>query len=318
MASTTYYGLIKYKKKEVLYAVLFESEDNNLSLSFQGSWGGSSIIVEYSFDNITWITRTEGSITSSNGKIYLRGTGITALPSITLTSLDTVKISGQLACLFDWQTVKNGGTITMAQYACKNLFKDNVVISDASELVFPNIGGYGTYESMFANCTGLISAPQILPNEMGYATCLDMFNSCTNLINPPELPATTLGTGCYQNMFSWCTELKKCPKLPATDLAQQCYSSMFYRCTNLEQLPALPATLMDYARCYERMFYFCSKIKISETQTGEYTNAYRIPKTGTGVTVGSSLEGMFQLTGGTFKGTPTVNTTYYTSNTIVE
>ena len=90
---------------------------------------------------------------------------------------------------------------------------------------------------------------------------------------------------------------------------------MFYNCTGLTQTPALPATtLADY--CYQNMFYGCTKIKLSSTQTGEYTVAYRIPTTGTGTTATDALRDMFSSTGGTFRGTPAINTTYYLSNTV--
>ena len=71
--------------------------------------------------------------------------------------------------------------------------------------------------------------------------------------------------------------------------------------------------------CYRYMFYGCTKIKLSTTASGTYTKAYRIPKSGTGTTASSALNNMFANTGGTFTGTPEINTTYYLdkSNTIV-
>ena len=84
--------------------------------------------------------------------------------------------------------------------------------------------------------------------------------------------------------------------------------SMFYGCTSLTAAPALPATtLKNY--CYQGMFRDCTKIKLSTTQTGEYQTVYRIPKSGTGTTATSALQNMFGNTGGTFKGTPSINTT---------
>ena len=99
-------------------------------------------------------------------------------------------------------------------------------------------------------------------------------------------------------------------------MAGSCYRGMFYGCTSLTTAPALPATtLADY--CYYYMFQGCTKIKLSTTQTGEYQTAYRIPKSGTGTTATDALSGMFTNTGGTFTGAPEINTTYYTSNTVV-
>ena len=97
-------------------------------------------------------------------------------------------------------------------------------------------------------------------------------------------------------------------------MANHCYRYMFQDCTSLAKAPALPATtLKNY--CYRSMFQDCSKIKLSSTQTGEYTIAYRIPTTGTGTTSTNALMYMFISTGGTFTGTPEINTTYYLSNT---
>ena len=88
---------------------------------------------------------------------------------------------------------------------------------------------------------------------------------------------------------------------------------MFTGCTSLTQAPALPAmTLADF--CYRSMFQGCTSLKLSSTKTGEYTQEYRIPSSGEGVTVPSALSSMFSFTGGTFTGTPSINTTYYLSS----
>ena len=65
------------------------------------------------------------------------------------------------------------------------------------------------------------------------------------------------------------------------------------------------------------MFQNCSKIKISTTKVGSYNNTYRVPFVGTGTVATNSLLDMFTGTGGTFKGTPTINTTYYTENQVI-
>ena len=140
-----------------------------------------------------------------------------------------------------------------------------------------------------------------------------MFQGCTSLTQAPALPATTLATNCYRSMFQGCTSLIQVPVLPATMLANYCYDSMFQGCTSLTQVPALPATMLANS-CYENIFYKCSKIKLSDTNTGEYTQEYRIPSSGTGTTENYALSYMFFGTGGTFTGTPAINTTYYLSS----
>ena len=146
-----------------------------------------------------------------------------------------------------------------------------------------------------------------------------LFMGCTALITPPELHATTLTASCYQSMFQGCTSLTQAPVLPATTLASNCYDNMFQGCTSLTQVPALPATTLTN-NCYYNMFQGCTALKLSSTQTGEYTIAYRIPSSGTGKTATNALTYMFISTGGTFTGSPAINTTYYMSNanTIVE
>ena len=127
-----------------------------------------------------------------------------------------------------------------------------------------------------------------------------------------------MDTYCYNTMFQYWDNLVIAPKLPAMTLAQDCYSYMFNGCTSLIGIPALPATtLVD--SCYNFMFDNCTKIKLSATKTGTYTQEYRIPVSGTGTTAFGALANMFTGTGGTFTGTPTINTTYYldSSNYII-
>ena len=145
-----------------------------------------------------------------------------------------------------------------------------------------------------------------------------MFYGCTSLTAAPSLPATTLANYCYSYMFRGCTSLTAAPSLPATTLAEYCYSYMFYGCESLTAAPALPATtLANY--CYSYMFRGCRKINLSTTMSETYTKPYRIPKSGTGAMAPNALNSMFANTGGTFAGTPEINTTYYLdkSNTIV-
>lgn len=145
-----------------------------------------------------------------------------------------------------------------------------------------------------------------------------MFYECSNIISVSNdlVPATTLTDSCYRNMFNRCSKLTNIPTLPATTLSNHCYRSMFHSCSSLIILPKLPATTLAMY-CYYAMFNNCSLIKLSPTQTGEYVNEYRIPTSGTGTTSTNSLTNMLNNTGGTFTGTPAINTTYYTSNEVV-
>ena len=259
------------------------------------NWDGT---LEYFSDDNQWAT-WDGTTTLSSGKndgehaIYLRGAGntiITGEPSGNRRwRLEGTNIAciGNIETLLDYETVESGSNPIM-QMAC--------------------------YAGMFFNCTSLTQAP-VLPAITLADYCYDfMFYGCTSLTQAPALPAATLANYCYKYMFYGCTGLIQAPALPATTLANQCYQYMFYGCTSLTQAPALPATtLANY--CYEYMFQGCIKIKLSATKTDEYTQVYRIPMSGNGTTAISVFSNMFASTGGTFTGTPEINTTYYLSNT---
>lgn len=311
------------------------------------NWDGT---LEYSTDTTTWNVWDGTEISSSGNNLYLRGTGnsyITGGQSgnkfVFTEGNNTLRISceGNIENLLDYETVNAGNHPAMANYCYFYMFRNCINLTIPPELPATTLADY-CYEGMFYNCSNLTTAPQLPATTLTtdcyanmfygctnlttapelHATTLanycysNMFYGCTNLATAPDLPAITLANYCYRGMFSGCTGLTITPELPATTLASDCYEGMFRDCTNLTTIPSLPATaLTNY--CYEYMFYNCKKIKLSSTQTENYQTAYRIPISGTGSTSTGSLSDMFSGTGGTFKGTPTINTTYYTSNTVV-
>ena len=256
-------------------------------------WDGT---LEYFASDKTWTVwdgTTTLSAVSDDGEhvLYLRGTGNTIITGSSenyrwvLTGTD-IKCIGNIENLLDYATVASGEHPTMASHC---------------------------YYSMFHGCTSLTKAPELPATTLAERCYYQMFRGCTALTQAPELPATTLADYCYRGMFYNCTSLTKAPALPATTLVNSCYMAMFYGCTSLAQIPALPATTLT-SRCYYGMFHGCTNLKLSSTRTGEYTQEYRIPSSGEGVTVSSALSSMFQSTGGTFTGTPEINTTYYLSS----
>ena len=190
----------------------------------------------------------------------------------------------------------------------------NTVITGNNEsyrwvLTGSDIKCIGNIENLLDYATVASGSHPTMANYCYYS----MFYGCKALTQAPELPATTLADYCYEGMFSGCTSLTQAPALPATTLAIYCYWNMFNGCTSLTQAPALPATtLADSCYCY--MFWHCAALKLSSTQTDEYTQEYRIPSSGTGTTATDALTEMFANTGGTFTGTPSINTTYYLSS----
>lgn len=211
-------------------------------------------------------------------------------PSIIATSCDDYSLTGMF-------------------YGCTSLTTANITLPSLLSWLY-------NFNSMFMWCTSLVTAPSLPATTLTDSCYGWMFYNCTNLITPPLLPATTLAPGCYSEMFYNCTHLTTAPSLPATTLAQQCYNSMFKFCYELTSLPSLPATTLAQW-CYYDMFNSCSLIKLSDTQTWDYQTSYRIPITWTWTEATNSMKDMFKYTWWTFTGTPTINTTYYTSNTII-
>ena len=118
---------------------------------------------------------------------------------------------------------------------------------------------YRSFRYFFKNCTGLISAKNLIIKYCDNDAFREFFNGCTNLLMPPELPANTMAKYCYQKMFYGCTSLTTAPVLPATTLEQSCYQNMFNGCKSLTTAPELPATnLANY--CYQQMFYGCTSL----------------------------------------------------------
>ena len=309
-------------------------------------WDGT---LEYSTDTSAWSTwdgaTTLSSATSrSDNVLYLRGTGNTVITGDN-NSYKWVLTGSNIACtgnienLLDYETVKSGNHPTMANYCYRYMFRDCTSLTRAPALSATTLSTY-CYSNMFQGCTGLTQAPALPATTLADDCYNDMFYGCTSLTQAPALPATTLKNYCYQSMFRACTSLTQAPALPATTLADYCYNDMFYSCTGLTQVPALPATtLKNYCYqgmfydctslaqvpalsatklknyCYRYMFQNCTSLKLSSTQTDEYTQEYRIPSSGTGTTATNALTYMFISTGGTFTGTPAINTTYYLSNT---
>ena len=337
-----------YKLKLAItpYLSFIGNEDFTLeTLDSYKSWDGT---LEYSTDKLNWTTWSGAKISSSGSKLYLRGTGNTKITGpwanrFSFTGTDALKIAceGNIENLLDYETVSAGGHPTMASKCYDSMFFGCTSLTTAPELpatkltercyayMFQGCTSLTTapalpattlandcYNGMLENCTALTTAPALPATTLASSCYRYMFYGCTSLTTAPALPATTLTERCYQSMFQGCTSLTTAPELPATTLADYCYNGMFYGCTSLTTAPALPATTLAES-CYGYMFNGCTKIKMSTTKTGEYQTAYRIPISGTGSDELGALDDIFANTGGTFTGTPSINTTYYTSNTVV-
>ena len=286
------------EEKEVNSVVPYLEFKSSTPMTITPNYTNTGITLQYSLDTITWNNITAKAVTPSASVIYFRGSATGTKSLFTIVNISN-------AWIFTGATnLEVNGEITM-------LLQDTLggMVSDVPSHMY-------CYSSMFFGCTSLIKAPNLPATTLTHSCYSNMFYGCTGLTTVPALPATTLADYCYSSMFRGCTSLTTVPALPATTLAVGCYSSMFYGCTSLTTVPALPATTLA-ASCYNGMFRGCTKIKLSTTKTGSYQTAYSVPTVGTGVTASGDLNNMFTGTGGTFANTPTINTTYYTENTIV-
>ena len=239
-------------------------------------------------------------------------TSLTQAPALPATTLANYCYMNMFyGCISLTQTPSLPAT-TLANYCYCYMFHGCTSLTQAPALPATTLANY-CYQEMFLGCTSLTQAPALSVTTLAKNCYQGMFYGCTSLTQAPALPATTLAEFCYHSMFRNCTSLTQSPALPATTLANYCYMNMFYGCTALTQAPALPATTL-VTFCYYDMFCDCTSLKLSTTQTGEYTQEYRIPTTGTGTTAMNALTEMFANTGGTFTGTPNINTTYYLSS----
>ena len=277
---------------------------------------------QYMFIDCTSLTQapalpaTTLAINCYNG-MFQGCTSLTKAPALPATTLaDSCYNSMFLGCKSITKAPALPAT-TLADSCYKYMFQGCISLTQAPALPATTLA-INCYNGMFQGCTSLTKAPALPATTLADSCYAYMFAGCKSITKAPALPATTLANNCYQNMFQGCTSLTKAPALPATTLADSCYAYMFAGCKSITKAPALPA-MEVYPTSYSAMFQGCTKIKLSTTQTGEYTQEYRIPYSGTGTTGSNALNLMFTDTGGTFTGTPSINTTYYlsTDNMIV-
>ena len=288
-------------------------------------WDGT---IEYSYDRFNWDEWDGVPIPCNEDyEIYLRGIGNTNICgnnvqlqqsswqfNFTDSNNAQIYINGNIETILDWQTVADNNHPIMSSECFSGLFFGAASLVKAPRLPSIQLAD-SCYMFMFENCTSLVEAPSLPATQLAQACYNSMFYNCTSLVEAPSLPATQLAMFCYQSMFYNCTSLVKASSLPATQLEMGCYQNMFYGCISLIELPSLPSeNLRDY--CYQSMFERCSKIKLSQVQTGEYINIYRIPTSGTATQPLFSISGMFNHTGGDVTSV-NLNTTYYTSNTVI-
>lgn len=323
----------------------WETWDGTTELSSSGNvlylrGTGNSVITGYNYDSKSWVLT--GSDIACSGNIetlldyatvqagnhptmanycymymFYGCTSLISAPALPATTLATQCYYFMFGGCTSLTIAPALPATTLAEGCYGSMFSGCTSLTTAPALPATTLADK-CYKSMFYGCTNLTTVPELPATTLAKECYKWMFSNCTSLTTAPALPATTLVNDCYNAMFEGCTGITTAPALPATTLADRCYCYIFRGCTALATVSALPATTLAYG-CYSDMFSGCTSLKLSETQTGEYTQAYRVPTSGDGITATDALTDMFTNTGGTFKNTPTLNTTYYlhSSNSVV-
>ena len=188
--------------------------------------------LQYSVDGgNTWTSlaaNTASPIVTAGSKIMWKQTGL--IPSLsapygigTFSSTGNFNAYGNIMSLYYGDNFIGQTNLIGKDYAFYALFYFNDKLVDASNLILPatTLATY-CYATMFAMCTSLTAAPQLIATTLVENCYMGMFMGCELLIFAPELPATTLADYCYRRMFRGCTSLTTAPKLPATILAEGC------------------------------------------------------------------------------------------------
>ena len=154
-----------------------ETSDFTLKATYK-EWNGT---VEYSTDHNTWTVWNGSEISSSNKKLYLRGSGNTT-----------------------FYTSNGAQFVLSARAACSGNIQTLLKYSNPPTSIPVN----NCYRYMFLGCTSLTVAPALPATTLAISCYNSMFNGCTSLTQAPALPATTLAEDCYGYMFNGCTSLK--------------------------------------------------------------------------------------------------------------
>ena len=268
--------------------------------------GGTSIgstCFAYMFYGCTHLKRTRIRI-ARNGSSLTLGSQCCYYMYFGCTALTEVNDEG------------NGGTNVKAGSQCFAYMFTGCSNLKYGRVNFSTLANY-CCTAMYRNCYSLENCFSSISNQTLAPYCFQqMFQNCRSLTGYGiELQQTSANYAyCFAQMFSGCTSLKNAPTMnPTTYGDHSCYE-MFQGCTSLTIPPSLQFTSASgYSFGY--MCNGCSSMKLSATQTDEYTRSYRLPRSGTATTTSTTFESMFLNTGGTFTGTPVAGTTYYYSRT---
>ena len=248
--------------KQLCKHLMFIAEEDNCTVGFKDS---SSKHLEYSSDGETWAASASYSLANKGDYCYVRTSSETTVSysSPRFTIQGKVVCSGNITYILkkDGNTT-NSGNLSSLFLNCTGLLTSPELPATALET--------GCYSYMFQGCTSLVTGPSSIGGEgtvmSGSNTCYQMFQGCTSLTGAPELPATRLIVSCYAYMFSGCTSLVTGPSSIGGEGTVMSGSGncqyMFNGCTSLTEAPELSATTLTDS-CYLGMFSGCTSLTVA-------------------------------------------------------
>ena len=238
----------------------FSVKTSSVGLDFTNKASSGSLYVSYDLGNNWYETNSLLAVDSGN-TVMFKGDLIPSYGNgIGQFSNNVLEVQGNVMSLMYGDNFEGQTDLSGKNYAFYELFKDCTTVTSAENLVLPATTlANDCYNSMFAGCTSLETAPSLPATSLATRCYSQMFYGCSTLTTAPSLSATTLADYCYYYMFQGCTSLTTAPSLPATTLANNCYDTMFKGCSSLTTAPELPATtLTEY--CYQSMFAYCTSL----------------------------------------------------------
>lgn len=234
-------GLLLKRQEMNIRAVCFEADgEQTVSITVVGT--APTITMQYSYDGVTWNAWDLSALQfGGSTKVYIRGVGNTTFATndsnntFTFGTDSYVYVSGIAESLLDGENEVLQYSIS---YTFRCLFKDQIALREADRLRFEAMSiSEACYISMFANCSNLLSTPELPATNLSTNSYRVMFQNCKSLIKGPSiLPATIIRDWSYSYMFKGCTSLVNAPELPAETLSKSCYYQMFYDCKSLKTI----------------------------------------------------------------------------------
>lgn len=217
----------------------------------------------YSFNKTNWYLLEENGVNmDGHNKVYFNNLTRNMYLSFNLIVSDYYSMGGNLNTLVDKRIA--------TEFDCEYLFKDDVLLKDASELELGLTEIPASYcEQMFRGCTSLLKAPSINVTKIGTEGFREMFYGCTSLVSVGSINADIVeNKGCYE-MFNGCTNLSVIPtSITATSVGESGFSYMFRNCSSITKSPTITVSEVD-SYCFRSMFSGCtSLVEASPIQIG--------------------------------------------------